>query len=434
MNRIQSPKGTYDILPAAISSELWQSSQAWQSLEAILHQYCNLWGFQEIRLPIFESTDLFCKSTGNSSDIVQKEMYTFIDKGQRSLTLRPEGTPGTLRALIEASVFQDQPLQKVFYLGPMFRYERPQQGRYRQFHQFGAEAIGARFASLDADTIGLSWSITQALGLKECCLKINTLANETTRQRFREKLKAYFSLYKDKLSSDSLRRLELNPLRILDSKDAADRELLLDCPKINTVIDKESQQFFDQVLELLTQANIPYQIDDNLVRGIDYYCDTVFELHHPQKGQSLGDGDITLGGGGRYGKLLSAMGGPPYEGIGFAFGVERLLQMSLDQGILNLKQDHCDLFIIALGPISFSYAFALTMKCRMQGLRVELWPDDDTKKLKNALSYADKIKTKYVGILGENELKLNKIQVRQMDTREQALISIDHLVNYIKPI
>lgn len=427
MSRIQSPKGTYDILPLNLIENKWQSTQAWQAIEEILHKCSSQWGFQNLRLPLFESTDLFHKSTGDSSDIVQKEMYTFKDKGNRSLTLRPEGTPGTLRALIDAQAFAHNQIQKLYYLGPMFRYERPQQGRYRQFHQFGAEMLGPRVACFDADVICLGWQILQALGLNQCILKINTLANEISRKLYKQKLKEFLEDYRLQLSEDSQRRLELNPLRILDSKEASDQELLKKAPTIEHFIDNESKEFFAKVLTLLQGAAIPYHLEPKLVRGLDYYCDTVFEFQLPVHGSHA-----TIGGGGRYGQLLASMGGPALEGVGFAFGMERLLQGALTYGNLALANPTCDVLLISLGATCFERCFTLTQNLRKDGLYAELWPFDDPKKLKNGLSYADKIRSRFVAILGEDELITGKIQLRCMDSRKQSLVLIDQLKTFIK--
>lgn len=427
MSRIQAPKGTFDILPTSIAQEHWQASEIWEKVETILHESCSRWGFSPIRLPMFESTDLFSKSTGEETDIVQKEMYTFQDKGDRSLTLRPEGTPGTLRALLENGAFNKSQLQKVYYMGPMFRYERPQKGRYRQFHQFGVELLGPRSPWFDADVISLAWEIAQSLGLQRSKLLINTLGSDNCRAVYREKLKTYFQKVEDKLSEDSKRRLYTNPLRILDSKDPLDQQWALEAPQLIDSMDEDSKRFFDQVLELLGKIGIDYEISPRLVRGLDYYCDTVFELQIDTLGAQS-----ALGGGGRYGRMLSDMGGPALEGIGFAMGMERLIQATLAAGKIDSSKEGPDLFLIAIGQEQSIPLFQLASNLRRNGLKVETWHSFEPKKLKNGLTQADTLKARFVGILGDEEHSEKKIQLRHMQTREQKLIDWTSLQAYIE--
>lgn len=427
MSHIQSPKGTFDILPGALAEEPWQSSQLWKQVEDLVHEQCRRACIHEIRMPIFESTELFQKSTGESSDIVQKEMYTFDDKGDRSMTLRPEGTPGALRALIDANAFQKQSVNRVYYLGPMFRYERPQQGRYRQFHQFGIEILGPRSPWLDAEAISLGWNILSALGLQETELLINTLASDATRRTYQSALKDFLMSQESSLSEDSKRRLHTNPLRILDSKDAADRAIITGAPKLSQMLDDDSKRFFDQVLELLERACIRYTIDDKLVRGLDYYCDTVFEFQIKTIGAQS-----AVGGGGRYGRMLSEMGGPSLEGVGFACGMERLLQATLQAGQFSKPSSNCHCFMIALGHGAATTLFALINEGRQQNLCLEGWPSQDPKKLKQALQYADKLGARYVAILGDEELANGQVKLRHMGTREEISLPLAGLIEYLK--
>lgn len=427
MSKVQAPKGTFDILPAAISQEPWQASEIWEKVEAILHDSCARWGFLPIRLPIFESTELFHKSTGQDTDVVQKEMYTFQDKGERSLTLRPEGTPGTLRALLENGAFNKSQLQKAYYVGPMFRYERPQKGRYRQFHQFGVELLGPRSSWFDAEVISLAWHISKSLGLSGTKLLINTLASDSCRAVYREKLKDYFTKVEDKLSEDSKRRLYTNPLRILDSKDPLDLPWKMDAPKLSDCMSDDSKRFFNEVLDLISKAGVEYEISPRLVRGLDYYCDTVFELQIDTLGAQS-----AIGGGGRYGRMLSDMGGPSLEGIGFAMGLERLIQATLAAGKVQATRNKPDIFLIAIGNEQASQLFQIASDLRVSGLKVETWHSFEPKKLKQGLTQADTLGANFVGILGDQELSQKQIQLRHMASREQNFISWQDIDSYIR--
>jgi histidyl-tRNA synthetase len=427
MSRIQAPKGTFDILPLALASEPWQSSEIWEKVETLLNQSCAQWGFSQIRLPLFEATELFHKSTGEATDIVQKEMYTFEDKGKRSMTLRPEGTPGSLRALLEASAFNKSKLQKVYYMGPMFRYERPQKGRYRQFHQFGVELLGPRTSWFDAEIISLAYHIPQILGLKRAKLLINTLASDSCRAKYRDQLKAYFSKVQDKLSEDSQRRLQSNPLRILDSKDPLDEPWKLEAPKLSACMNEDSKRFFDEVLSLISKAGIEFEISERLVRGLDYYCDTVFEVQIDTLGAQS-----AIGGGGRYGRMLSDMGGPALEGVGFAMGMERLIQATLAAEQIQVSPPRPDIFLIAMGSDAAAKLFELACQLRSQGMRVETWHQFEPKKLKNGLALADTLKARFVGVLGDDEIANGQIQLKEMDSRNQQLIAWSQLYQHLQ--
>lgn len=427
MAKYQAPKGTFDILPRSISPIAWQSSSIWSNVEEVLKRLCHHYGIEELRLPVFENTELFQKGTGESSDVVQKEMYTFTDKGKRSQTLRPEGTPGSLRALIESGAFNSFSMQKIFYLGPMFRYERPQMGRYRQFNQFGVEILGPRSPWLDAECICLGSDILKALGLSKFKLLINTLASQECRQGYKKLLQEYFGDHLSVLSEDSQRRLTTNPLRILDSKDAGDQSLIAQAPKLRDHLDSSSSEFFEGVLEYLKELNISYSIDDKLVRGFDYYCDTVFEWQV----ESIG-AQSAIGGGGRYGKLLSDMGGPTLEGVGFAMGMERLIQATLACNQQLEQTPRIEALFVAIGKECAKKLFTLAHEARSCGLCIETWPLHDPKKLKNALSYGDKIGAKSVIILGENELSNNQATYRHMQGGEEKKVSLQELSSFLK--
>lgn len=327
---IRSPRGTNDILPNEIIK--------WQYLEDSIRKVTNNFGYREIRTPIFESTEVFSRSIGDTSDIVNKEMYTFLDRGDNSLTLRPEMTAALVRSCIQNGLANRGELERLWYYGPFFRYERPQKGRFRQFHQFGAECLSSSNPESDVEVILLAVSLIQELGIEDYSLNINSLGNDESRNNFRNSLVEYFSKYKSDLSEDSLRRLDENPLRILDSKDPKDIELSKDAPSILESLDNESKEFFDAVISLLDKANVNYKITPSLVRGLDYYSHTVFEF----QSTALGAQD-SFGGGGRYDGLFQQLGGKPTPAVGFAFGVERLLliiESIMDQSQLEKKVDY----------------------------------------------------------------------------------------------
>src|SRR5690625_4777624 len=416
---LKAARGTVDILP--------KDSKKWQYVESVLKETCDRFNFKEIRTPMFEHTEVFQRGVGETTDIVQKEMYTFPDRGGRSLTLRPEGTAGVVRAFVQNKLYGSpiQP-QKLYYFAELFRYERPQQGRMRQLHQFGVEVLGSADPAVDAEVIGLAMMAYQELGLKSIRLVINSLGDQESRQNHREALIAHFTPYKDELCHDCQNRLTQNPLRILDCKRDMDHESMKSAPSILDFLNEDSQQNFDKVKEYLDVMNIPYVVDENLVRGLDYYNHTAFEI----MSEADGFGAITtLLGGGRYNGLTEELGGPDTPGIGFGMGLERLL-MALEAEHVELPiEDTLDCYVVAIGEAAEKEAVRLVHKLRVNGIQVD--KDYQGRKIKAQFKSADRMQAKYVLVLGENELEKKVINVRTMETGDQVEVPIEELVQYI---
>lgn len=417
---IQSAKGTYDILPDDVYK--------WHYLEDIIRRICALYNYQEIRTPIFESTDLFVRGVGESTDIVTKEMYTFLDKGGRSITLRPEGTAGVVRAYVEHKLYvEPNKLTKMYYIGPMFRYERMQKGRYRQLHQFGVEALGASDPAIDAEVIALSVNIFKQLGLKEVKVAINTLGDKASRENYRNALINYLRPYINELCDDCKKRFELNPLRVLDCKADQNHPVIKNAPKMIDYLNTESKEVFYQVLHYLDEFKIKYEIDSNLVRGLDYYNHTVFEIISNVEGFGA---QSALGGGGRYNNLVEEIGGPDVPGVGFAFGMDRLI-LALEAENINIpNQNDIDVFIVSMSEENHKYATVLLELLRNNNIKCER--DYFNRKVKAQFKQADKFNAKYTIILGDDELKQNLVSVKNMRTEEQEFIKLDNLIEEMK--
>ncbi|MFO1443051.1 histidine--tRNA ligase [Bacillus sp. Bva_UNVM-123] len=410
---INIPRGTQDILPGEV--------EKWQLIEKKARELCEKFQYQEIRTPIFEHTELFLRSVGDTTDIVQKEMYTFKDRGDRSVTLRPEGTAPVVRSYVENKMYGDasQPI-KLYYMGQMFRYERPQAGRYRQFVQFGAEAIGSADPAIDVEIIALAMTLYQSLGLKKLKLVINSLGDKSSRAAHREALINHFSPRIDEFCSDCQSRLEKNPMRILDCKQDRDHELMKTAPSIIDYLNDESKSYFGKVQQYLTALNIPFEVDPNLVRGLDYYNHTAFEV----MSEAEGFGAITtLCGGGRYNGLTEEIGGPEAPGIGFAMSIERCIAALAAEKITLPTREGIDCYLVALGEEAKDYTVGLLYKLRQAGFSAER--DYLDRKIKAQFKAADRINAKYVAILGEDELKANKINLKSMETGEQTEIELD---------
>lgn len=414
------PKGVFDILPR--DAEAWRQSHLWRYVESVIDEVATTFGYQEIRTPLFETTELFTRSIGTTSDIVTKEMYTFEDKGKRSMTLRPEGTAPVMRAFIEKHLDQQSPVHKLFYVCPMFRYERQQAGRYRQHHQLGVEAIGSSSPYQDVEVMHLLWSFYQRLGIKGLTLHVNSIGDAEERKNFRHALKMYLRPFKEELSEDSQKRYETNPLRILDSKNSHDQTLLKEAPSILDSLRDESRERFELVCRLLEQQGIPVTRNDKLVRGLDYYNSTVFEVTSNELGSQN-----SIGGGGRYDGLIKQLGGPDLPAFGFGAGLERIIQTMLAQKVAMPEFPHPQLFIIPLGEAAQEKCFALTCELRDQKLRVEM--DLTGKKLKNAMRYADGIGAQFVAVIGENELGSGKIDLKEMATGKTKQIQLKTLAD-----
>jgi histidyl-tRNA synthetase len=421
---IQSPPGVFDILPDD-SKEPWRSSHLWQHLESILRKTSQDFGYKEIRTPIFEKSELFSRSVGQQTDIVSKEMYTFEDRGGRSLSLRPEGTASTIRAWIEHHLDQNPGNQKLFYIGPMFRYERMQAGRFRQFHQYGAEAIGFSCPEIDVEMIDLAYTIYSRLGLKDLSIQLSSLGSKESRGRFKEGLKKYLSQFYDQLSEDSQRRFETNPLRIIDSKDPNDQKILKNAPSILDFLDSTSKDHFADVLKLLNSLKIPYVINKDIVRGLDYYNDTVFEIVSGELGSQN-----SIGGGGRYDTLIEELGGQPAPGIGFATGMERILQVALKQNG-PLPSPHAPtLYLIPLGEKAKQAGFSLVHNLRLIGISAEM--EVTGKKIGKAMQLANNLEAQYVIVLGDKELEEGIVSLKEMATGEVSMIPLQSLAKILQ--
>ena len=415
---ITKPKGTYDVLP----TDVWK----WNRLEMVIKKVCRLYNFKEIRTPIFESSELFHRTVGETSDMVTKETYDFLDRGGRSNTLRPEGTAGVARSFIENKLYAEQSVQKLFYMGPMFRYERQQKGRYRQFSQFGVEAIGSSSPLMDVEVILFAATTLKALGLKGVKVKINSIGDEESRANYRVALVEYFSKYIDELCGDCKNRLEKNPLRILDCKVDNKKEFFANAPKINDYLNEASKAHFEKVVEALKEVGVAYEIDYNLVRGLDYYCHTVFEVEADIEG--FGAQNV-LGGGGRYDKLVGDLEGPQTPCVGMAFGMDRLLLAMESEGLLRENNDYIHLYIIALGDRARLTTERLLYTVRMGGLVCEA--DYLNKGIKAQFKQADKYNAKFTAILGDSELDNFVINVKNNETDEQVTIPLNDLYTYV---
>ncbi|MGM0440092.1 MAG: histidine--tRNA ligase [Chlamydiota bacterium] len=407
---ISIPKGTFDILPHhLLDKEEWRASEIWNYLESQMRQIAREYGFKEIRTPIIERTELFQRGVGETSDIVSKEMYTFLDKGQRSLTLRPEGTACVMRSFLEKNLNNKSPYHKLFYIGPMFRYERQQAGRYRQHHQFGVEAIGSAAPESDAECIALLYTLLKRLGLSHITLHLNSVGDTASRQHYREALREYLKPHFSELSAESKERFDKNPLRILDSKAPQDREILKDAPSILEYLDEDSHSHFQRVCQALELLKIPYCLNNRLVRGLDYYSRTVFEITSSELGAQN-----SLGGGGRYDGLIKSLGGPDLPAFGFGTGIERVIQTMLSQKVEIPADFRPQLYIIPLGESARQQCFSLLQNLRLRHIAAEM--DYSDKKLKQSMRYANNIRAQYCLIIGDNEIATNAAQLKNMDS------------------
>ncbi|MGD6895169.1 histidine--tRNA ligase [Bacillus infantis] len=416
------PRGTQDILPG--------ESEKWQYIEGKARELCSRFQYQEIRTPIFEHTELFLRGVGDTTDIVQKEMYTFEDRGGRSLTLRPEGTAPTVRSFVENKMhgYANQPV-KLYYTGPMFRYERPQAGRFRQFVQFGVEALGSSDPAIDAEVIALAMSIYKELGLKKLKLVINSLGDKESRNSHREALIAHFKPRIGEFCSDCQNRLEKNPMRILDCKKDREHELMQTAPSILDFLNEDSKKYFEKVQQYLADVSIDFTVDPNLVRGLDYYNHTAFEIMSDAEGFGA---ITTLCGGGRYNGLTEEIGGPEAPGIGFAFSIERFLSALEAEGIKLPVNEGIDCYLVALGEEAKDYSVGLLHKLRMAGISAER--DYLDRKIKTQFKAADRMNAKYVAVLGEDEMKAGKINVKSMETGDQTEVSLDSFIDQLKEL
>lgn len=417
--KFNAPRGTNDILPP--------DSLKWQYIEQKTHQLFSNYNYQEIRTPIFEYTELFQRGIGEVTDIVEKEMYTFTDKGDRSITLRPEGTASVMRSFMENKIYGQAQPTKFYYLGPMFRYERPQSGRFRQFHQLGVEALGSNDPALDAEIISLGLRLLQDFGLNDLTLHLNSVGCSECRPAYVEKLKNYLLAHRAELCENCQQRIERNPLRVLDCKNEACQEVIAGAPKITENLCSDCDDHFSDVKEYLELVEIDYFVNPLLVRGLDYYTNTAFEI----KDNALGAQD-TVFGGGRYNGLAEEIGGRSLPGIGFALGIERLL-LSLEAKDIELPiPAGVDLYITVIGEKAKRKAFKLLDQLRNNGFRTEI--DYLGRSVGSQMKSADRMQAEFTIILGEDELNKDSATIRNMKTGTEIEIKLSNLLTEMKQL
>ncbi len=409
---IRAIRGTKDILPENINK--------WKFVESTVNKIMADFHYSEIRTPIFEETGLFSRGIGESSDIVSKEMYTFVDRSETSVTLKPEMTASVVRAYIEHSFDKQQGFNKFYYISPMFRQERPQAGRLRQFHQFGAEALGSNNPALDAEMILIPYMILKQLGLKDLTVKINSLGVPDSRENYKSVLRDYLSDKFDGLSEDSKRRFETNVLRIFDSKDARDMEITENAPHLIEYLDDESLEHFESVKQILLKAGVPFLIDPILVRGLDYYTNTTFEISSGSVGSQT-----ALCGGGRYNLLVKELGGKDTFGVGFAAGIERILLACENENVFNLPRKEIDLYVVRLDKSLEKEVFGTAHFFRAKGLSVEL--DYLGRSVKAQMREANRLNAKNVLMVGGEEYERGNAVLKNMSAGEQKEVSLSDL-------
>ncbi len=414
---IKSPRGMNDLLPP--------DSAKWHYFEAACRSLFERYGYLEVRTPIVESTDLFARGIGEATDVVEKEMYTFPDRKDRSLTMRPEMTAGCARSYIQHALHKREPVTRWFYIGPMFRYERMQTGRYRQFHQVGVEAFGAAEPSVDAEQIAMCHALYSQLGVSDLNVAINSVGSGDDRQRYRDALVAFFTPVRDELCGDCQRRLDTNPMRILDCKVSSCQLLAMDAPNILDSLGDDSRAHFDSVKAHLEAFGVPYRVNSRIVRGLDYYTGTVFEIL--SEAGNLGN-QSTLVGGGRYDGLVESLGGPSTPGVGFALGIER--------AILSLPGEATEYvakplaYLAAHGDAARTRALAIAHRMRVAGLRVEV--EHRHVGVKAQFKRADKLNARYVVTLGEDELASGKVKLRDMNRKSETEVALNDLEAALK--
>lgn len=419
---IPIPTGTFDIVPED-PKELWRSSYLWNYLEQVIREHVKSYACDEIRTPMFERTELFKRSVGDTTDIVSKEMYTFEDRGGRSLSLRPEGTASVMRAFIEKNMHAHGSYHRLFYIGPMFRYERPQAGRFRQHHQFGVEVIGSKLPQQDAEMIEMLYALYERLGLKNLTVYINSLGDKENRVQYRKALQDYIRPHLNEMSDESKIRFEVNPLRILDSKDERDKKVVAHAPSILDFLSQDAKEHFDEVQRILRYLQIPFEINTQLARGLDYYNRTVFEITSGQLGAQN-----TIGAGGRYDGLMKELGGPDLPTIGFATGIERILQTILAQHAPHPQAPKTYVYFIPLGQEAQLKVFQLAKILRRAGIVTEV--DLTGKKLKGAMQQASDLGVEYVVVIGENELQEGVCELKEMKTFASHKMPISALLHF----
>ena len=412
-----APRGTKDILPDSVGD--------WNYVEGEIRELCRRFGYSEIRTPIFEHTELFQRGIGEGTDVVDKEMYTFTDRGDRSITLRPENTASAVRAYLQNKLYAESNLVKLFYIGSMFRYDRPQAGRMREFHQFGVEALGEANPAVDAEVILLAMSLLEGLGLKDLELSINSVGCPKCRSKYRTMLQDFFRDKLEDLCEDCRSRFDRSPLRILDCKKDSDKPYMADAPKITDCLCDECSDHFARLKEHLANAGISFQHDPRLVRGLDYYTKTAFEIKYPPLGAQS-----AVAGGGRYDGLIEEMGGNPTPAVGFATGLERLLLALESQNLLPEKNRSVDAYVVALGEAAQSEGFKLLNNLRKAGLSAAM--DFAGRSMKAQMKQANKLGARYALILGDDEIAEGVVMLRSMSDSQQEKVALAEVIGKIK--
>ena len=417
---VNNVKGTRDIIG--------EEANAFNYIENLLKQICELFGYNEVRPPVMEYSELFVRGVGEGSDIVRKEMYTFFDKAERSVTLRPEFTAGIMRLIIQNKLLATAELPvKAYYVGPVFRYERPQLGRYRQFSQFGIEAVGNDSPEIDVESIVLAYTILSSLNLENVSVVINTIGDDESRANYKKALKEYFGQYLDQMCGDCKNRYELNPLRILDCKVPEDQKIVAGAPKMKDYLSDKAKERFNKVLALLDDLSIPYQVDETLVRGLDYYSETVYEFHYVSK---TGNDYGAIGGGGHYGKLVKELGGPDVAGVGFSFGVDRLYSVLKDDDLLPDGLDNpVEIYIMPLGEAAKSLAMQTAAALRISGYRTDMCFEEA--KLGNMFKRAERKGARFAIIIGEDEVAKQEVIIKNLATTTQTSVPLSELIEKI---
>lgn len=409
----KAPKGTEDLLP--------QDSFRWQYLEKNFKSICDSFGYKEIRVPTFEHTELFERGVGDTTDVVEKQMYTFNDKGGRSITLRPEGTASVARSYLQNSLYSGALPLKMWYNVPCFRYENKQKGRLREFHQFGIEAFGAKGPAIDAEVVALAITFLEKVGLCDLSVNINSIGCPECRRKYNESLKDYLCPKYDELCDTCKTRFERNPLRILDCKSPICQEIAKDAPRLLDFICDECREHFEGFKSALTNMGIKYNVDNGIVRGLDYYTKTVFEII---------SGPFTVCGGGRYDGLVEEFGGDPTPAIGFGLGIERLLIRLAENGVEIPDEGKPDIYIAPLGDAATKKAHVIAFELRKAGIKAET--DLVGRGLKPQMKYSDKIGSKYTLVLGDSEIETGIVRLKNMETGEQTELSLDSLIEFFK--
>ncbi len=417
--QIKAPRGTHDVLP--------HESYKWHKIEGAVKELCRDFGYQEIRTPVFEHTELFERGVGETTDVVQKEMYTFFDKGDRSITLRPEGTSPVVRSLVEHSIYAQPLPAKLYYVAPCFRYEKPQAGRLRAFHQFGVEVFGAEDAALDAEVISLALELFRRLGVTGVELEINSIGCPTCRKVYNEKLREFFKPHLNELCETCRQRYEKNPLRILDCKQQSCKDIYNSAPILLDNICPDCADHFDRLKTCLDAMGIPYTVDGTIVRGLDYYTKTVFEIVSKNIGAQG-----TVCGGGRYNGLVAELSGPELPAVGFGLGMERLLLL-LDNLNIDLGgQVVPDIFIVHIGEKADLFVQKLVLELRRQGVAAER--DYMNRSVKAQMKYANKIDARYTMVLGDTEIEAGVAELKNMETGKTTEVSLNALGNFFKEL